>query len=279
MHTLNVSRHVLSAPGKHTMGHQHNRRRLRTNLAILIALWLILLIASLTVLSSVITPFLRSLRSTSISSLDWAGYVVSSDLLFQQPVVNSVSASWTVPYVSASSADAFSAAWVGIGGQSETTLIQGGTEHDSLGGQTYYSAWYEMLPDNSITIPNLQISPGDTITASVTKADAGQNWRIQLTDSTTGQSFSQVFAYNSSQLSAEWVMERPTVNNRISALANFGSVTFTNAQAEVSGTSGTISASANYAVAMQNNQGTLLAGVSNLNSDGSSFSVFFERSS
>jgi hypothetical protein len=260
-------------------GHQHNRRRLRTNMVILIALWLILLIASLTVLSSVITPFLRSLRSTNISSLSWAGYVVSSDLLIRQPVMYSVSASWTVPTVTVSEVNAFSAVWIGIGGQSEGTLIQVGTEHDSINGQAFYSMWYEMLPDNSKPITNMTIFPGDVITASVSKDNsAGDAWRIQIADTTTGQSFNQVFAYNSSQLTAEWIVERPTVNDRLAVLTDFGSVTFTNAQAQLGGTSGSISAFASYAVAMGNTQGNYLASISPLNAAGTGFTVTYQRS-
>jgi hypothetical protein len=249
-------------------------------LAVLFVLWLVLLIASLTVLSSVITPFLRSLQSTSITSLDWAGYVTTSQLLIQQPVVNAVNASWIVPSVAVSGVDAFSAAWIGIGGQSESTLIQCGTEHDALGGQAVYSVWYEMLPENSITIMDMAIFPGDVITASIAKVTSPANsWRIQVSDANTGQSFNQVFAYNSSQLTAEWVVERPTVNNKLAVLADFGSVTFTDAHAQLSSTTGTISGFANYAVAMDNVQNIQLAGPSPLTVDGSGFTVTFQRSS
>jgi hypothetical protein len=280
MHRLTLRFGRVSFLKAHSSGHQHNRRSLRTNLSVLIVLWLVLLIASLTVLSSVITPFLRSLQSASITSLDWAGYVAISQLLVQQPIVNAVNASWIVPNVAVSAVDSYSAAWIGIGGQSEKTLIQVGTEHDSIRRQAVYSAWYEMLPDNSINIMDMAISPGDFMTASIAKVDPATNdWRIQIADTTTGQIFNQVFAYNSSQLSAEWIVERPTVNNRLETMADFGSVTFTNAHVQLSSTTGTISTFANYAVTMNNVQNAQLAAPSPLTSDGSGFTVTFQRSS
>ena len=252
----------------------HHRRSWKTNAIFLIAFWLILLIASLTILSSVVTPFLRTLQTESLISLDWGGYGVSSNVLFPQAVVSSVSGSWTVPSVAITRSDTFSAAWIGIGGQTDSTLIQVGTEHDSLGGQAVYSLWYEMLPADSIAIPNINVSPGDEINASISLLSSSTNtWQITIQDVTTGQGFSQNFAYNSTRLTAEWIVERPTVNNQLSVLANFGSVTFTNANAKLSGTTGTISTFPNYEILMENRQNTQLVTVSNLSKDGSSFTV------
>jgi hypothetical protein len=265
----------------HDVGHQHehNRQRWKTNLAVLVTLWLVLLIASLTILSSVVSPFLKTLQSSSVVSLDWAGYVVSSGLLAQQPLVTAVNGSWVVPRVEVSVDDAFSAAWIGIGGQSEETLIQCGTEHDSRGGQAFYSVWYEMLPDNSITVDQMTVSPGDVITASISLVESSTNdWLLQIEDTTTGQRFSQVFAYNSSRLTAEWVVERPTVNNKLSNLADFSSVTFTGVHAQIGGASGTIKDFANYQVVMSDVQNNVLASVSHGSLDGSSFDVIFQQS-
>jgi hypothetical protein len=233
-----------------------------------------LLIASLTILSSVVTPFLKTLQTESLVSLDWGGYGVSSSVLFPQAVVSSVSGSWTIPPVAVTGSDSFSAAWIGIGGQTDSTLIQVGTEHDSIGGQAVYTLWYEMLPADSISIPNINVSPGDEIGASITLLSGSTNtWQIAIQDVTTGKGFSQNFAYNSTRLTAEWIIERPTVNNQLSTLANFGSVTFTNANAKLDATIGTISSFPNYEILMENRQNTQLVTVSNLNRDGSSFTI------
>ncbi len=257
----------------------HGKRNWRTNAAVLVVLWLILLIVSLTVLSAVVTPFLRSLQTPSVGSLSWAGYAVSSGLLLQDPVVTGVNGSWVVPNVSVSPGDTYSSAWIGIGGLEDKTLIQVGTEHDSFSGQEVYRAWYELLPERAILIDGMTVSPGDVMTASIDLVDAtANNWQIEIVDTTTGQSFRQVFVYASSKLSAEWIVERPNVNNRTSALADFGSVTFTGATAQVGGRLGRISSFPNYEIVMNNLQNDLLASVSPLNADGSSFTVTFHKS-
>lgn len=252
------------------------RKSWKTNALFLIALWLILLIASLTVLSSAVTPFLKSLQTQSLISLDWSGYAVSSNLLAQQPIVTGVNGSWTVPRVAYSATDVFSAAWVGVGGQSDTTLIQVGTEHDFVNGQEQYSVWYEMLPANSITIPEVTVVPGDKISASISLVDSNMNnWQIEITNLSNGQGFKQIFSYNSSRLTAEWVVERPTVNNQLAALANFGTVTFTNATAQISATEGTVKSFSNYEILMNDRQNNQLVTVSSLSPDGSSFTVAY----
>ena len=233
-----------------------------------------LLIASVTILSSVVTPFLRTLQTENLVSLDWGGYGVSSNVLFPQPFVTSINGSWIVPAVSVSAVDTFSAAWIGIGGQTDTTLLQCGSESDSINGQAEYGLWYEMLPADATNIPNINVSPGDKITASITLTDSNTNtWLIELNDVTTGQGFSQNFVYNSSRLTAEWIIERPTVNNQISTLANFGTVAFTDAQAQIGTATGTISGFPNYLILMEDRQNNQLVTISNLSKDGSSFTV------
>jgi hypothetical protein len=255
-------------------------KRWRTNLIFLGVLWVILLIASLTILSSVITPFLKSLQTENVFSVVWAGYAVSSSQLAPQPLVLGVNGSWTVPKISASASDSYSAAWIGVGGQSDNTLVQCGTEHDFTGGQEQYSVWYEMLPADAVTVNSMRVSPGDKIKASITLADSATNtWAIAIDNLSSGQGFRQNFVYNSSQLSAEWIVERPTVNNQVTSLANFGNITFTEAKAQIDRTAGTISGFPNYEILMNNLNNVVLASVSSLSSDGSSFSVTYGQSS
>ncbi len=122
-----------------------------------------------------------------------------------------------VPQLNVSAGDGYSSVWIGIGGQSEKSLIQVGTEQDLSGGQETYNAWYELLPDFSVTINGLTISPGDTIVASLTLTNAKANiWNIELSDSTNGQTFNLNVNYNSTLSSGEWILERPSINNQIS---------------------------------------------------------------
>ncbi len=259
---------------------RHPPKTWRSNIIILVVLWVILLVASVTILASVVTPFLRTLQTQNIISLDWAGYAVKSNILIQQPIITMVNGSWTIPTVQVSQIDTFSAVWIGIGGESDSTLIQCGTEQDSLGGNAKYSVWYEMLPENSVTIKDFTVSPGDVFMATISLvSSSSENWQIDIADVTNGQRYSQVFAYNSSRLTAEWIVERPTVNNRLSNLANFDSVTFKDAHAQVGDTVGTIGDFANVQALMGNRQNTQLVTISPLSRDGSSFTATFVQSS
>jgi hypothetical protein len=195
-----------------------------------------------------------------------------------QPTVTGVTASWNVSTVSPSTSNAFAAAWIGIGGdQFDKTLIQCGTEEDSIFGQTRYSAWYELLPNNSITIPTINISPGDVIQASIQLTNGTLNqWVINLTDTANGQTFQNTFTYNSSQLSAEWIVERPTINGAPSRLADFGAITFYNCTATIGSTTGPIESFPENPLVMYSStsrNAVQLTDVSALNSDGNSFTV------
>ncbi len=226
------------------------------------------------------SPNSTALQTPTVATdLNWGGYAVASDFNNPQPVVTAVSASWIVPQVTVSNDDAFSAIWVGIGGTFGNTLIQGGTEQDSIGGAAYYSAWYELLPRDSVTIQTIDVSPGDVINASVLLLDQTADlWQISITDLTSGQSFVNTFVYASSQLSAEWVVERPTVNNVLSPLANVGTVSMSKCATVVETCPGTVSQFSNIQNVMSNKQRTPLVQVSNLGSDGSSFSVKYLQS-
>jgi hypothetical protein len=211
---------------------------------------------------------------------NWAGYAVASDLQNPAPEVTSVNGSWTVPSVSDVGVDAFSAVWVGIGGQYDKRLIQIGTEQDWINGVAVYSARYEMLPDQSITIESMQVSAGDKMQASVTLLDSGSNlWMLVITDVTCNQSFQTNLTYYPGRLSGEWIIERPDVNGVTSTLADFGSVTFTDCQANVGG-NGSISAFQNVKIVMQqSSQGgsrtVQLADVSGLTAGGTRFTVSY----
>ncbi len=213
------------------------------------------------------------------TDLNWGGYAVATDFNNPQAVVTGVSGSWVVPTVKTSLTDAFSAIWVGIGGTFGNTLIQVGTEQDSINGAAEYSAWYEMLPSDSVTIQTINVSPGDAINASVTLTNSNENlWRISISDLTTGQSFSHDFVYFSSELSAEWTVERPSVNNVLSPLADISTVTFANCKTIVETCTGNLGQFEYVQNLMSNRQRVPLVQVSNVNKEGLGFSVAFLQS-
>ena len=192
--------------------------------------------------------------------------------------MSSVSASWTVPEINPSENNTFSGVWIGIGGYGEDTLIQTGTEQEYIDGKFVYYAWYELLPDYLVRISNIHVRAGDTITASISLVSKNTNtWSIEIADVTQGQRFKQTFAYNSSRLSAEWVVERPKVNGTISALADFGNVTFTECKATIDGNIGAIS-NFSYVQLVMHDEELQLMTVSPLNDDGKSFTVSYLES-
>ncbi len=214
------------------------------------------------------------------SARNWGGYVVASDLVNPQPTVTGVSGSWTVPAVTDIGIDTFSAVWIGVGGQFDQTLIQTGTEQDAIGGILQYSAWYEMLPNDSVTIDSITVSPGDQMQANISLVDSKSNlWSLLIEDSTTGQKFEHIFTYASAQLSAEWIVERPEVNNVLSSLADFGSVTFTNCQVVFTDQKGAINDFPSSKIIMDTiirfNEQVQLVDVSPLSPNGMSFTVTY----
>jgi hypothetical protein len=248
-------------------------RKVRKRVFVLVAVWIVLLLLMLSFLSALEGIFNANPEGRTIGSLSWAGYIISQSFNAQQKV-NGIEGSWVVPQVNASGGDGYSSAWIGVGGQLDKTLIQVGTEQDILGIQENYYAWYEMLPNFAVRINGLTISPGDTIAASLTLIDSNANvWSIQLSDNTNGQTFSLDVIYNSTLSSGEWIVERPSINNQISTLCNFGTIPFSNCQITLDNVKGSISSFDYSKVQMTNQQAALLASVSTLSPDGASFNV------
>lgn len=164
------------------------------------------------------------------TSLNWSGYAVtpSSD------DVTAVTSSFTVP-TAGPLFPGFAATWTGIGGYSGSDLIQAGTTEDSevgnliAGGGQYY-AWYEILPASETEITSgctgdssCTVTPGDKITVKIANV-ATNLWSVSLTDAGKW-SWSKDIAYDSSESSAEWILEAPTIGEQ-SILANVGTAAF-----------------------------------------------------
>jgi hypothetical protein len=210
----------------------------------------------------------------SAQSEQWAGYVARSSLLTPKPTVTNVSGSWTVPAIPSTSEDTFSGVWVGIGGFGESTLIQAGTLQQCADGRVTYYAWYEHLPALAVRITDLHVSPGDIILASISLVDEAANtWFVEINDVTKGESFEKTLVYNSSRLSGEWIVERPSIRQRVSNLSDFGSVTFFECYATVGNTTGAIADFPRYKLDMYTSENVHIANTSSLSSDGSSFTV------
>src|SRR5664279_2400737 len=119
------------------------------------------------VISAVLAVGAPAAFADSVQSSNWAGYAVHrSGVRFKKVV-----ATWKQPRVDCSQfSPGYSAAWVGLGGFSASSqaLEQIGTESDcTSSGRAVSSAWYELVPAPSRGI-RMRVSPGDTMSASVT---------------------------------------------------------------------------------------------------------------
>ncbi|HEY2563533.1 MAG TPA: hypothetical protein VGI44_07455, partial [Acidimicrobiales bacterium] len=167
------------------------------------------------------------LHGGTTSSLNWSGYAVTPG-----SGITAVDSTFKVPSAGLDP-PGFAATWTGIGGYNTSDLIQAGVEADSfpsnplLGNQ--YVAWYEILPASETPISNCTgdssctVTPGDSVTVDIHNV-SGNTWSVSLSDAGKW-SWSQNVTYSSSESSAEWILEAPTLVAQ-TLLANVGTVPF-----------------------------------------------------
>jgi hypothetical protein len=186
-----------------------------------------------------------------------------------------ISGSWTATNATGNgrttSADS---TWIGIGGVTSADLIQVGTQNIiTSSGQISTAAFYELLPDSSETITGVTVSPGDSISASLSEVSTGQ-WIINIADNTDGESYTITVSYNSSLSSAEWIEEDPSYSFRQQIpFDSFQEASFTDGSAIVGGVTDSIVASNAQQVTMLNRIGQIIAAPSAIGTDGASFTV------
>jgi hypothetical protein len=210
------------------------------------------------------------------SSTNWAGYAVSGSTF------TDVKGTWVQPAVDCTAVEtsSYSAFWIGLGGLSGGNggLEQTGTESDCRNGRAVYAAWYELLPDSSVSVA-LTISAGDTISAEV-NVD-GSTATLTVTDVTTGQTFTTQATPSVLDISsAEWIAEAPSTcfgTDRCAQLplANFGTVEFSGSSTTANGHVGTISDTGWSATSIDLGGGAGSAAPAALSADGSDFTVAF----
>jgi hypothetical protein len=173
------------------------------------------------------------------STVNWSGYGATA----ANGTFNSVTGDWTVPTATCpSSAPTYSADWIGIDGDFVSASVeQDGTDSDCSDGVPEYYAWYEMFPGSSTAISSAghdAVAPGDSMSASVSVS--GFTWTLEIQDLSAAWTYSTTIAQSGlQQASAEWIAERPQLctgqgqnqSCTLSSLADFGSVTFSDATA------------------------------------------------
>jgi hypothetical protein len=209
--------------------------------------------------------------TTGYTSSNWSGYMATTGNF------TAISGTWTVPSVTGPSGETSAdSAWIGIGGVSTSDLIQVGTQDTvSPNGQASSSAFYEMLPESSITIPSIIVTAGDKMTASVTEISSGE-WTITITDTTNSQTFTINTAYTSSNSSAEWIEEDPSYSSRRQVpFDDFDTITFSGGTTVSNSSTESIAGSSAEPVTMLNISGTPISTPSTLT--GGSFIVTREE--
>jgi len=218
---------------------------------------------------------------------NWSGYIDTGGTF------SAVSASWVVPTVTCSgSGSPVAVQWAGIDGYGSSTVEQDGTATSCSGSTPEYSAWYEMYGDPNVNggymvaLPSSSypVAPGNAMSASVTLS--GSEWTLRVVDTTAGWTFSTVIASPSpapSATSAEWIVESPqscSGSCTEDSLADFGTVTFTNASV-TSSTAGTGSITSDSVIALETtgNSGDVMMAPGVLNGSGTSFSDTWSASS
>ncbi len=220
------------------------------------------------------------LRDGAVRSTNWSGYAVTGSA----GSVSRVKGSWVVPAIQGTcpSANQYSSHWVGIDGFNSGTVEQTGTDSDCQNGAPRYYAWYEFYPQPSFIISGIVVSPGDVMTAQVSRS--GSHFTVTVTDDTTGKSFSKTKTVSSAQASsAEWITEAPSSSGGILPLADFGTVSWGVDYTGVSGTNyatigGVTGAIGSFGsnvqqITMVTASGTVKASPSSLSTDGTSFTV------
>lgn len=182
-----------------------------------------------------------SSSAPSISG-NWAGYAYGG----ANGSVTSVTGQWTVPNAG-SMPPGVSSTWTGIGGFTTSDLIQAGTQQTSApldqfiaGGA--YGAWYELLPASPVFITGCSgdskctVAPGDNMTVTITN-QGGNNWSISMADGSRW-TYSKTLQYASTESSAEWIHESPSLVAVPVPVGNSGTVTFDGSNsAVINGTS------------------------------------------
>jgi hypothetical protein len=164
-----------------------------------------------------------SVHASDEASSNWAGYVATGGHY------TGSTAAWVVPTIQPSQSPEAASQWVGVDGFGNSNLIQAGVTEATENGETAYFAWYEIDPAHNDSVTFAAVSPGDAIGASVAEESPGE-WSITLADDSvatdTDTTYTGSFGYDGPGLSAETIVEEPSMNGQQIALANFDSVEF-----------------------------------------------------
>jgi hypothetical protein len=137
------------------------------------------------------------------------------------------------------------AVWVGVGNSHPKSIIQAGIAERILAGTRkvcFSDVWFELFPAPPVEV-NLPFHQGDRVSVNIHKTVTPDLWSIQITNDTTGQTFSTLQFYTGSTSSAEWIVEAPGIPTL--SLPELTPVTFTHSRYSLA-TNGTLTNRFNY---------------------------------
>jgi hypothetical protein len=167
------------------------------------------------------TPAASESNTVRTESTNWGGFSLTAAGAPFREVVGL----WVVPSINNQfrSFTGYESEWVGIDGNCNCNdLIQDGTEQDWTGGKPSYYAWIEFIPQPEVKINNFPVSPGDVIYAysSVGKKNGVVTGFYFIANYNTRKSVSASLSIPKntkfSGLTAEWIVERTSVNGSFS---------------------------------------------------------------
>jgi hypothetical protein len=188
----------------------------------------------------------RGVEAGVFDSYNWSGYVADGP---NDNTYISVHGEWNVPELVACDPgqNTYSAFWVGLDGYSLSDLVQAGTEQNcyDISGRGYfsvYSAWTELVPNQSSqNTVGLSPNPGDYMfttvwignSAGTRMLNGGYGW-FYINDMTQGQWVEFGVALGKTHFNgktADWIMERPLFNGKITELSDYSWDYMVNAEA------------------------------------------------
>lgn len=223
-------------------------------------------------------PVKPAASTANAASTNWSGYVAEVNA----PI--DARATWTVPEVFSTSVLGYSSIWPGVGGYTDVgagELIQDGTEQDSwcdsggCGVDSYF--WFEVYPDEpEQEVTNMTATPDDSVTADAAW-DPSVGAEFTLCNWTTNICGTASQSAGAPGPSAEWIVERPTIDGDLPPLAKFGTVSLTDSSwystdLPAGAPNQTIAQGDGQAIDMDNGE-TQLDRTNGLGDDGASFSV------
>lgn len=182
---------------------------------------------------------------TNAFYFNWSGYAATG----ATGTFTKISASWTVSKITNCTGEhTTDTEWIGFDGFSNGTVEQDGSIGFCYEGKLSYYDWYEMYPAQSSVVLEHPVSPGDKMSATVTRS--GTKYTLVVTDSThSADSFTATATCASTTClndSAEWINERDYFGSAgYSPLSDYGTWTLTKGAATESGKSFSIGSLAN----------------------------------